>query len=48
MHLKSVIRKLALPLIPVALLSGCTDAFRRFKVAWMDEEREWKEVYRER
>jgi hypothetical protein len=29
MPLKSVIRKLALPLIAVTLLSGCTDAFRR-------------------
>lgn len=29
MHLKSVTRKLALPLIAVTLLSGCTDALRR-------------------
>ena len=33
MHLKSVIRKLALPLIAVALFSGCTDAFRRNYIA---------------
>lgn len=33
MHLKSVIRKLALPLIAVALLSGCTDAVRRNYIA---------------
>ena len=33
MHLKSVIRKLAPPLIAVALLSGCTDTFRRNYIA---------------
>lgn len=33
MHLKSVIRKLALPLIPVALFSGCTDTFRQNYIA---------------
>lgn len=33
MHLKSVIWKLTLPLIAVALFSGCTDAFRRNYIA---------------
>ena len=33
MHLKSVIRKLVLPPIVVALLSGCTDAFRQNYIA---------------